>query len=191
MPSLRARRQLLSEERYFFWLSAFQGRLQALYRYRPQLLQPGARRQEVERFDHNDFCEGLKIIQRLIALVARALADGDPTRTPRALDKKGRFPPLIHDACQALAIITLILHPAAPRATDAVWKNLSPKTRLEDQLIDEMPWSVLKPEVRWGLSGMCSRRSTDRRNRLHRWEPERSFGQWLASLASLEVIRWT
>jgi methionyl-tRNA synthetase len=96
-------------------------------------------------FDHNDFCEGLKIIQRLIALLARALEGRDSTPGSGELGKEGLPPPLIHDVCQALAIVTLMLHPAAPGATEAVWKSLGRKARLEDQLIDETPWSVLRP----------------------------------------------
>jgi methionyl-tRNA synthetase len=96
-------------------------------------------------FDHYDVREGLNVIQRLIAAVGNALADFDPSAAVNDPGRDSRVRPSIHDACQALAIITLMLHPALPRATASVWKGLGRPTRLEDQIIDQTPWGVLRP----------------------------------------------
>jgi methionyl-tRNA synthetase len=96
-------------------------------------------------FDHYDFSEGLNRIQRLIALIHKTLADEDSPGARNEAGGENRLRPLIHEACQALAIVTLMLHPALPHATDSIWKSLGRTTRLEDQLIDETPWGVLMP----------------------------------------------
>lgn len=96
-------------------------------------------------FDHYDLSEGLNVIQRLIASIGNALADFDPSATVSGPSRDNRVQPLIHDACQALAIITQMLHPALPQATVSVWKSLGRTTRLEDQIIDQTPWGVLRP----------------------------------------------
>jgi methionyl-tRNA synthetase len=95
-------------------------------------------------FDHYDVSEGLNAIWRLIASVGNALADVDPSAANDS-NRDSRVRLLIHDACQALAIITLMLHPALPHTTISVWKSLGRSTRLEDQIIDQTPWGVLRP----------------------------------------------
>ncbi len=96
-------------------------------------------------FDHNNFSEGLKKIWSLIAIVDKALTENDPRGMTGEPGKERRFTDVLHDCCQTLALLTLVLHPVLPRATDAIWRSLGQTTRLENQLIDETPWCSLMP----------------------------------------------
>jgi methionyl-tRNA synthetase len=101
-------------------------------------------------FDSFHFSEGLKKIWSLIAAIDRLLADNARYELMDDPSEKHRFIDVLHDACEGLGWIALLLHPVLPRATDAIWRSLGQTTRLEDQLIDETPWSCLMPGTRIG-----------------------------------------
>lgn len=96
-------------------------------------------------FDHHDFSEGLKTVWSLIPVVDKALTHATSELHGHGSEKRGRFEQVLHDACQSLGIITLLLHPVLPRTTSAIWKGLGQNTAIEDQLIDETPWGSLRP----------------------------------------------
>lgn len=96
-------------------------------------------------FDHNNFSEGLTTVWSLIPVVDKALRDATSERVGRKPAKRSRFEQVLHDACQSLGIMTLLLHPVLPRITSAIWKGLGQNTAIEDQLIDETPWGSLMP----------------------------------------------
>jgi methionyl-tRNA synthetase len=95
-------------------------------------------------FDRQNFSEGLGKVRCLVALVDQILRDSNPSEIANPA-KKQQLTDVLHDACQALGLLTLILHPIIPRATEAIWRSLGQTTRLEDQLIDETPWCCLAP----------------------------------------------
>ncbi|MGB7681776.1 MAG: class I tRNA ligase family protein [Candidatus Acidiferrales bacterium] len=95
--------------------------------------------------DSFNFCEALRKIWSLVAMIDKLLADNAQYELTGDPSEKRRFTDVLHDACQGLALIALLLHPILPRATDAIWNGLGQATRLEDQLIDETPWSCLMP----------------------------------------------
>ena len=95
--------------------------------------------------DNFNFSEAIKKIRSLVAMTDKLL--GDNARLELATDssEKRRFSDVIHDACEELGWIALLLHPILPRATDAIWRSLGQRTQLEDQLVDETPWTCLRP----------------------------------------------
>jgi methionyl-tRNA synthetase len=95
--------------------------------------------------DRFDFSKGLEKIWALIAAIDKLLKDNARFEHADNPSDKQRFTDVIHDASEGLALVALLLHPILPRATDAIWKSLGRPARLEDQLVDETPWSSLMP----------------------------------------------
>ncbi len=94
-------------------------------------------------FDHNNFSEGIKVVGSLIPMIDKLLTNA----VSESVEKRSRSESdqMVHDACQSLAGITLLIHPVLPRASAAIWKGLGQNTAIEDQLIDEAPWGSLIP----------------------------------------------
>jgi methionyl-tRNA synthetase len=94
-------------------------------------------------FDHHKFSEAIDKIWSLITAIDRLLTDNDPCQLANDPGEKRRLADVLHDACQGLSLLALLLHPFLPRATDAIWRSLGQTTRLEDQTVDESPWGCL------------------------------------------------
>src|SRR5208282_5536003 len=95
--------------------------------------------------DSFNFSEGIKKIWSLVAITDKLLRDNARLELATDSSEKRRFSDVLHDACEELGWIALLLHPILPRATDAIWRGLGQRTRLEDQLVDETPWTCLRP----------------------------------------------
>jgi methionyl-tRNA synthetase len=95
--------------------------------------------------DHGNFSEGLKKIWLLMASIEELLTNNAGLESANDQSGRRRFKDVLHDACEGLGLIALLLHPVLPRATDAIWCSLGQTTRLEDQLVCETPWSCLVP----------------------------------------------
>lgn len=93
--------------------------------------------------DHFNFSDGIEKIWTFVASIKRLLADNARYEFADHPDERRRFRDVLYDACQGLAWIALMLHPILPQTTDAIWRDLGRTTRLEEQLIDETPWSSL------------------------------------------------
>lgn len=95
--------------------------------------------------DSFNFEEALKRIWSFLETIENLLASAAPYEHAEDSREKQRFRDVLSDACEGLGLITLLLHPVLPRATEAIWRSLGQKTRLADQLIDETPWNCLMP----------------------------------------------
>jgi methionyl-tRNA synthetase len=98
--------------------------------------------------DAYNFRGALADIWRLVALIEAQAREVPPGGQNPA--DAGRTEDLVHDACEGLGWICLLSHPILPRMTAAIWRALGQTTSLEDQLIDETPWSCLFPGTRLG-----------------------------------------
>lgn len=96
-------------------------------------------------FDNNNFSEGLKTLWSLLTIIDKALTDSQPRESVRESKDNHRLTDVLHDACQSLAWILILLHAILPRTTDAIWRTLGQTTDLRDQGIDETPWGCLMP----------------------------------------------
>jgi methionyl-tRNA synthetase len=95
--------------------------------------------------DSFNFSEAIEKISSLVAMIDKLLRDNAGLELADDSSAKRRFSDILHDACEELGWIALLLHPILPRATAAIWRSLGQTTRLEDQLLDETPWSCLLP----------------------------------------------
>ena len=98
--------------------------------------------------DSFDFSEAIKKVSSLSASVENVLKDSTRDKVANDSSEKHRIADALHDACEGLGRIALLLHPIVPRATEAIWKSLGQTTRLEDQLIVESPWVCVLPGTR-------------------------------------------
>jgi methionyl-tRNA synthetase len=94
--------------------------------------------------DAHNFSEGIPKICSLFALIEQRLATAlAASRTPGAGDRQ--LIDVLHDACEGLAWVALLLHPILPQITTAIWHSLGQTTTLGDQLIDGTPWAAVRP----------------------------------------------
>jgi methionyl-tRNA synthetase len=99
--------------------------------------------------DSFNFSEALKVIWSLIENVDALLTE-NASGMSETEGLGPAFTDALHDACQGLVWIALLLHPILPRMTQAIWKGVGRTTLLKNQLIDETPWSCLMPETNVG-----------------------------------------
>jgi methionyl-tRNA synthetase len=95
--------------------------------------------------DNFDFSEALKKIWSLVATLEKLLSDNVPCELSDDSGEKRQLTDALHDACEGLGWLALLLHPILPRATAAIWKSLGQTTPLEVQQVDETPWTCLVP----------------------------------------------
>ena len=95
--------------------------------------------------DAQNFTDALAKIWSLIAKIETRLSDAlAPEESQDSADAR-RVSDAVHDACEGIAWLGLLLNPILPRLAAAIWKALGQTTQLENQLIDEIPWSCLMP----------------------------------------------
>jgi methionyl-tRNA synthetase len=100
--------------------------------------------------DAYNFRGALTNIWRLVALIEARVREVLPRGQSRNPGDTHHLSDLVHDACEGLGWISLLSYPILPRMTAAIWSALGQTTSLEDQLVDETPWSCLFPGTRLG-----------------------------------------
>lgn len=96
-------------------------------------------------FDQHAFREGLRKIWDLWVMIDRVLKENIPGEIGDDPDRRTRQTNVLHDACQGLGWLALLLHPVLPRTTDEMWKSLGQITSLQRALLDDTPWTCLRP----------------------------------------------
>lgn len=96
-------------------------------------------------FDNFNFSEGLAKIWSMVAMIRKTLEENVILDSMENSDGKTRITNALHDACQCLGWIAMLLHPVLPETTNAIWKSLGQTTSLEDPLIDTTPLIFLMP----------------------------------------------
>ena len=94
--------------------------------------------------DANNFSEALPKIWSLVELIAQRL-DRATANAQSGHSSERQLQAMLHDACEGMGWIALLLHPILPRVTESIWRALGQTTQLREQLIDETPWSCLMP----------------------------------------------
>ena len=96
-------------------------------------------------FDQHAFREGLDKIWELWTIIDRALKETIPGEVGDDRSRLTRQKNVLHDACQGLGWLALLLHPVIPKMTDAIWKSLGQITSLQHALLDATPWTCFTP----------------------------------------------
>ena len=96
-------------------------------------------------FDQLAFREGLDKIWELWAMIDRVLKETIQGKIDNDQNLRTRQKNVLHDACQGLGWLALLLHPVVPRMTDAIWKSLGQITSLQHALLDATPWTCFTP----------------------------------------------
>jgi methionyl-tRNA synthetase len=96
-------------------------------------------------FDQLAFREGLDKIWELWTIIDRVLKETIQGEIDNDQNLRTREKNVLHDACQGLGWLTLLLHPVVPRMTDAIWKSLGQITSLQRALLDATPWTCFTP----------------------------------------------
>jgi methionyl-tRNA synthetase len=93
--------------------------------------------------DHFDFSGAIKKIWSLLAIIEKSLKDNARLEFTDNPGEKHHFINILQDACQGLGWIALLLFPILPRAAEAIWRGLGQTTLLEDEQVDNTPWTCL------------------------------------------------
>jgi methionyl-tRNA synthetase len=78
-----------------------------------------------------------------MAIIQKLLDDNSGRERSTDPSEKQQFTEVLYEACQGMGWMALLLHPILPDATDAIWSSVGQTTTLEQQLIDEAPWSCV------------------------------------------------
>jgi methionyl-tRNA synthetase len=95
--------------------------------------------------DAQNFTDALAKIWSLVAKIEALLSDALALEGSQDSADARRVGDAVHDACEGIAWLALLLNPILPRLASAIWKALGQAAQLENQLIDEIPWSCLMP----------------------------------------------
>ena len=96
-------------------------------------------------FDQHAYREGLDKIWELWATIDRVLKETIQGEIDNDQDLRTRQKNVLHDACQGLGWLAMLMHPVAPRLTESIWKSLGQITSLQHALLDATPWTCFTP----------------------------------------------
>jgi methionyl-tRNA synthetase len=97
-----------------------------------------------------DFMGLLADIWSLIGQVDLFLTARRPWAKPSGDSDEQSRRQTLHDAVQALYLITAMAHPVIPEATQKIWEQLGQTEKLENVRIDQLTWGGLKPGTKIG-----------------------------------------
>jgi methionyl-tRNA synthetase len=100
--------------------------------------------------DGHNFSGALEKIWSLISTIDKFVTDNKPWDLAADSGQKSRLNGILYDSCEGLRIVTLLLYPFLPNATEKIWVALGQTGKLERQLIDETPWGSLMPGTQIG-----------------------------------------
>jgi methionyl-tRNA synthetase len=103
--------------------------------------------------DVQNFSDALARIWSLIAKIETRLSDALAFAESQESVDVRRLSDAVHEALEGIGWLALLLNPILPRLAAAIWKALGQATQLENQLIDEIPWSCLMPGTLLGDFG--------------------------------------
>jgi methionyl-tRNA synthetase len=95
--------------------------------------------------DGYNFSGALEKIWSLISTIDKFVTDNKPWDLAADPKQKKRLHGILYDSCEGLRLVTLLLYPFLPNATEKIWSALGQSGKLEKQLIDETPWGSLMP----------------------------------------------
>ena len=100
--------------------------------------------------DGHNFSSALEKIWSLISTIDKFVTDNKPWDLAADPHQKKRLHGILNDSCEGLRIVTLLLYPFLPNATEKIWAALGQSGKLEKQLIDETPWGSMMPGTQIG-----------------------------------------
>ena len=117
-----------------------------------------------ESGQYNDlkFSDVLQTIWRLISHVDAYLVQRKPWVLAKNPDQRQELADVLYDACEALRVILILVHPVMPKATAQIWVQMGQNTLLDEQQIDSLDWGQLAPGTALGrVAGVFPRLETD------------------------------
>ena len=116
-----------------------------------------------ESGQYNDlkFSDVLQTIWRLISHVDAYLVQRKPWVLAKNPDQRQELADVLYDACEALRVILILVHPVMPKATAQIWVQMGQNTLLGEQQIDSLDWGQLAPGTALGrVAGVFPRLET-------------------------------
>ena len=110
----------------------------------------GVRGEARALIDGHNFSGALEKIWSLISTIDKFVTDNKPWDLAADEQHRKRLDGILYDSCAGLRIVTLLLYPFLPNATEKIWSALGQSGKLEKQLIDETPWGSLMPGTQIG-----------------------------------------
>jgi methionyl-tRNA synthetase len=115
------------------------------------MLRSAAVREESQSLiEAHNFSGALEKIWSLIATIDKFVTDNKPWDLAADPHQRKRLNGILYDSCEGLRILSLMLYPFIPVATEKIWVALGQSGEIQKQLIDETPWGSLMPGTRIG-----------------------------------------
>jgi methionyl-tRNA synthetase len=95
-------------------------------------------------YDAFRFANALQSIWQLISQVDSYLTIEKPWDLAKDAANRSRLGNVLYEAAEALRIISVLLHPAIPNATQQIWQRLGLGGSLADQRIGDISWGGLR-----------------------------------------------
>jgi methionyl-tRNA synthetase len=102
----------------------------------------------LDHYDQFNFSAALQEVWRFIALVDGYLVEKAPWKMASDPAKRAELAEVLYTAAEALRIISILVHPVLPTATESIWKNLGQSGNIEDENIHKIEWGGLASGTR-------------------------------------------
>ncbi|MFQ5817844.1 MAG: methionine--tRNA ligase [Terriglobia bacterium] len=98
------------------------------------------------------FARGLETVWSLIGKVNKYLVESEPWAIADDPAKRAQLATVLYAATEAVRIVTVLVHPVMPHATERIWRQLGLAGTPADCLIKTLAWGGLRPGTRIGKS---------------------------------------
>ena len=99
----------------------------------------------LDNYEQFNFSAALQAVWRLISQVDGYLVEKAPWKMASTPEKSKELAEVLYTAAEAVRIISILVHPVLPDATQNIWKNLGQTGNIEDQNIHKVEWGGLVP----------------------------------------------
>ncbi|MGH9631546.1 MAG: methionine--tRNA ligase [Bryobacteraceae bacterium] len=108
-----------------------------------------------EAFDNFEFSRGLESIWGLIALMDGYIVQEAPWKLVKdsGSESQAKLDQTLYTAAEALRIVTVLLHPVLPHATQRIWRQLGMTEPLAEFKLSDLQWGQLQSGQKIGEAG--------------------------------------
>jgi methionyl-tRNA synthetase len=110
--------------------------------------------QTTEHFENFEFSRGLEAIWAMLGSVDKYIVERKPWVLAKNADAESRaaLRETLYSSAEVLRISCVLLHPVMPKATAAIWKQLSQETPLDQVRLSDVHWGQLREGIKVGAA---------------------------------------
>ncbi len=111
-------------------------------------------RQTIECYENLEFSKALEGLWALQSAVDKFLVQNKPWELAekRDAEARSRLDRTLATAAETIRVVTVLLHPMLPAATERIWRQLGEAEPLDAQRLDRLAWGGLRTGQRIGVT---------------------------------------